>query len=547
MEKNMGKLAWLLGAVAIFGCDNNRNVAVSNTNPLGTVGGVVLDLNGEAPLGNAVVTLQTAGTVMMAMTDATGIYTIAKVPAGAFFLNIAVTGYETAYVPGNLVGAVGNFPVSNPQLTMPTVEMFKTDGTFAVSLVDDRGAPVAGVTVAARPQVKFFAYDYPYGGGTAFPQLVPFGQYTVSATTDAMGTATFTGLPTTTAFNLANNTQMFIDVPPVTIMGSTTTYQYLGESLPVNPTHISTPGGGNNYTIQLAGPNTPLSAVFSSIDYLVNRVGNVTPSFTNAVGSLLPTDKPISITFNQAVDQKTLRAQVLDENGVSLGNMTAAYPAGNIVSLTPATAFGAGKRYNLVLHAAPLSLAGGSGTPLNVTAPFFTAGPATVAVTATLTTLPVTGIAAPNVGKIVILQFSEAVGLGRGALTTVLPCVGWYESIDLDNSGGTVSFQGEYATTLQACPASPTPLVFDMTKLNSFEPVPSAQIPITGFATKWWAQVDDAAGAATTGGCKSTVAAPCTKPTTGTMMHLILSHLDSTLTLTRVNGQPVGDLAAAIQ
>jgi hypothetical protein len=543
MEANMGKLGWLLGVVAIFGCDNNRNVAVSNENPLGTVGGTVLDVNGELPLANAVVSLQTAGTVMMAMTDATGVYTLAKVPAGSFFLNISVTGYESAYVPGTLTGAVGNFPVSNPQTTMPTVELFKTDNAFTIALVDDRGAPVPGVTVTARPQIKFFAYDYPYGGGAAFPTLVPFGQYTVSATSDAMGIATFTGLPNAVALNMANSTQMFIDVPPITIMGSTT-YQYLGESLQVNPTHVSPPAGSNNtFTIQLVGPNAALTVLYSSIDYLIGRVGNAVPNFNNPVGSVLPTDKPISITFNQAVDQKTLRAQLLDESGVAQGNLTAAFVAGNIVQLTPATAFGAGKRYNLVLHASPLSLAGtANGTPLSITAPFFTAGPATVAVTATLTTLPVTGIASPAVGKIVMLSFSEAVGIGRGA-AAVLPCVGWYEGIDLDNTG-TVSYQGEWATSLQACPAPIAPIAFDVTRINSFEPSPSAQIPTTGFATRWWAQVDDTT---VTGGCKGGIAVACTRPTTATMMHLIFSHLDSTQTFTRANGQPVGDLTVAIQ
>jgi Carboxypeptidase regulatory-like domain/Bacterial Ig-like domain len=540
----MGKLAWVVAAMAVLGCDNNRNVAVSNSNPLGTVGGVVLDVNGEMPLANAVVSLQTAGTVMMAMTDPSGIYTIPKVPAGAFFINVSASGYESAYVPGDLTGAVGNFPVSNPQATMPTIELFKTDMTFSVALVDDRGAPVPGVTVTARPQVKYFAYEYPYGGGGAFPSLQPYGQYTVTATSDATGVATFMGLPTATALNLlGNSNQMYIDVPPITVMGSTT-YQYLGESLQVNPTRVQPPAGTNTYTIQLVGPNTPISAVYSSIDYIVGKTGTVLPAFVNPVASLLPTDKPITITFNQAVDQKALRAQLLDETGASLGNMTQTFIAGNIVQLTPAAAFSAGKRYNLVLHADPLSLAGSAGTPLNITAPFFTAGPATVSATATLTTLPVMGIAAPAVGKIVMLTFSEAVGIGRGASSNILGCVGWYESIDLDNSGGTVSYQGEYSTSLQTCPGAPAPIGFDVTKINSFEPAPSALIPMTGFANKWWAQVDDTT---VTGGCKGGIAVACSKPIAATMMHLIFSHLDSTQTFTRANGQPLGDLAIAIQ
>ena len=87
------------------------------------------------------------------------------------------------------------------------------------------------------------------------------------------------------------------------------------------------------------------------------------------------------------------------------------------------------------------------------------------------------------------------------------------------------------------------PIGFDVTRFNSFEPTaPGA--PTTGFATKWWTVVDDTT---VTGGCKTGIAVACTRPTTGTVMHLLFSRLDSTLTITRANGQPAGDLAIAIQ
>lgn len=537
----MGKLGLVVALLAVAACDNNRNVAVTNSNPLGTVGGRVLDLDGEAPLANAMVTLESAGATMTATTDMSGTYTLAKVPAGAFFLTIAMSGYESAYIPGTLSGAVGNFPVSNPQTTVPTVELFKTDTMFAVALVDDRGAPVMGVPVTARPQVKYFAYDYPYGtGGSSFPTLTPFGQYAVNAVSDANGIATFSGLPATVALNMinVNGTELFVDVPPITIMGSTT-YRWAGATFPLDPTRVTQPGGfpggtANTITIPLVGPNYPLSVVASSIDYLVTKA-------SSPVGSVVPTDKPLSITFNQAVDEKTLRAQLLDENGASLGNLAATFAAGNIVQLAPPATFNAGKRYNLVVHADPLSYAGNGGKPYNVTAPFFTAGAATVTLTAALT--PATGAPLPAAGKVVLLTFSEPVGLGN-ASTAALPCVAWYETIDLDNSGGTVSYQGEYGTSLPACPGSPPPNGFDVTKITPMEPTPAATIPVTGFASKWWVQVDDTTVA---GGCKGGITVACSRPVSGTVMHLLFSHLDSMLTVTRANGQPVGDLMAAIQ
>ncbi|HXU73955.1 MAG TPA: carboxypeptidase-like regulatory domain-containing protein [Polyangia bacterium] len=540
----MRKLAFVLGLVGAIGCGDNQKVAVSNTNPLGTVGGVVLDLEGEAPIMGATVTLQTAGTMMMAMTDMNGVYTFAKVPAGELFVNIAAPGYESAYVPGQLSGAVGNFPVSNPQTTMPTVELFKTSGTFAVALVDDRGAPVAGVTVTARPQVKYYAYDYPYNGTSGFPSLLPFGTYAVTATSDATGVATFSGLPSDYALNLIDATEMFVDVPPIVIMG-TSTYQFAGASFAINPTHVTDMAGGpaSTYTIRLVGANAALQPVSASIDYLVGKTGTVAASFGNAVASLLKTTDPISITFNQAVDQSSLRAQLLDENGVSLGNMMATFPAGNIVQLAAPPAYMAGRRYNLVLHAAPLSQAGSMGTPLNVTAPFFTAGPDTLAVTATLSTLPVAGTTIPGAGKIVLLTFSEAVGLGKGA-SPALGCTAWYDGIDLDNSGA-VSYQGEYSpTALPKCPDPTGPIVFDMTRLQPYEPNPQpGVIPTTGFTNKWYTVVDDTVPA---DGCK-TGQTTCTKPASATMMHLLFSHLDSTQTVTRANGQAIGDMNVAIQ
>src|SRR5436309_532436 len=98
------RIAILVAMAAVFGCDNNRNVAVSNTNPLGTVGGTVIELDGETPLMGAMVTLQSAGGTFSATTDANGVYTIEKVPAGGFWLTLAAAGHQSAYFPGTLAG-----------------------------------------------------------------------------------------------------------------------------------------------------------------------------------------------------------------------------------------------------------------------------------------------------------------------------------------------------------------------------------------------------------------------------------------------------------
>src|SRR5690349_4518328 len=127
----MRQLGLLAAAVALLACENKSSVNVSNSNATGTVGGVVLDVDGETPLMGAQVQLTTAGGMVPAvMTAADGSYSIPKVPVGNFFVTVSLSSYQSAYFPGALSGTVGNFPVSNPIATLPTVELFKNDGTF---------------------------------------------------------------------------------------------------------------------------------------------------------------------------------------------------------------------------------------------------------------------------------------------------------------------------------------------------------------------------------------------------------------------------------
>jgi hypothetical protein len=560
----MRQLGLLALGFALISCDNNRNVNVSNSNAQGTVGGQVLDVSGEAPLKGAMVTINSAGGNFTAPTDENGFYSIGKVPVGSFFVTIAQQGYQSAYFPGTLAGSVGNFPVSNPISTQPTVELFKADTTMTVSIVDDRGNPLSGIAATARSQVRYFAYATT--SSSSVPALTAFGTYSVTATTDAMGVATFKGLPNTFALDMlgAATTQVLVDVAPTTVMGSTT-YQWAGGSFPFNPSRP----GNNTFTIPLVGPSTALTVNQSSIDYLVGPAGPQT-SFSTSVGSLLPVDKPISITFNQAVDQKTLRAQLLDEAGNSLGNLSPTFTAGNVVQLAPPMGgFSPGVRLNLLLHAQPLSLAGSQNvTPFDVAAPFFTPNSATFGVTAKLQTVKVKAPPYGSTGVIATLTFTEPVGLGKaaiapwgGALPGIgLPCIAWYEnSIDLDKSGGTATYQGEYpgaGVTLPVCPNTANPPQpsggpIDVTKIYSGEVVAngvSPTPPITGFAKVWYVLLDpDFAAPATANGCASrdstgAALAACTKPSSASTLHLLFSTQSGAGTFKRVNGQPVPDL-----
>ena len=523
----MRQLAIVVAVAAVFGCDNNRNVAVSNDNPLGTVGGQVVELDGDMPLGDATVSLQSAGGTFTAMTDANGIYTIPKVPAGGFWLTISSPGHQSAYLSGQLDGAVGNFPVANPIVTVATVALFKNDYAFSVRLVDQNGAAAAGVPCVARVQARIFIYGY---GGNNTNAPSQSGTYAIKATSDMNGLVTFTGMASLQALAMIQvgyqGGQVFVDVPPVKVMG-TEEYAFAGATFAHDPSRLSSynPNTGANdplldATIVLAGPNTELRVMNSSIDFLRDKSGVGPFPFTQATGSVLPLDKPIAITFNQAIDAKTLRATVLDENGQSTGIALTPTVNTNVVALAPASAFAAGKRYNLALHADALTTPAGNNpfpTPtvreLNITAPFFTAGAAAVTVTPTLDKTTLTA-------AVLTLTFSEPVGLGKGA-TAAVPCVAWYEG------GGVILhaadpmnpvYPGEYSTTNpMVCnmPRTVDYASYDVTAITPQElknPA-NSEILATGFSTVWKIQTSVTASADNLG-CKSTtpMGASCVRP-----------------------------------
>jgi len=69
----MGKLAVALRVVAVSVCEQQPQRPRQQHQPARHRRRIVLDVNGETPRPKATYTMQTAGVVMMAMTDATGI------------------------------------------------------------------------------------------------------------------------------------------------------------------------------------------------------------------------------------------------------------------------------------------------------------------------------------------------------------------------------------------------------------------------------------------------------------------------------------------
>jgi hypothetical protein len=511
----MKTLALILCAAAL-GCGST--VSVGNDNPKGTVGGIVLDAETEMPIMGAMITIVSASATVQTTSDAMGVWQAKDVPAGTFILSIAMSNYITAQFNATLAGAVGNFPVNNPALTVGPTGLVKNSGTFSVRLVDQGGSPVAGVSVIARPQVRFVDLS------TAFKQSI--GDYNVQATSGMDGVAKFTGLPDYAGLGGVVSDILPIDVAPTKVMG-TDVYDFLGLTQTYQVNHLTDP----TPTIVLAGPKTTLAVLTSNVDYF--RTGTVGPT-----GSIVPVNGPISVAFNQAISPTSVKVTFQTDTGMLAPFTAMATVQGNVVTIMPSAGFTPGMRYNVQLHAeAAQALIAPGGGQFDSNAPFFaqqTAGvnPSTVAAHIDQTSPPGT--------PFLIITLNEAIGLG-GAFGAgySLSCVAYYEGVNFDNDSVN-NYQGEWPSTNNpaqvTCPSTPGPATVNVTQVTEIEPAG----PATGFSSKWKLQYDGPGN----GPCSTSLmtCGPTQRPVLGTKVHLVFSHQTSpSLTVHRVNGDAVGD------
>ncbi|HEY1586415.1 MAG TPA: carboxypeptidase regulatory-like domain-containing protein, partial [Polyangia bacterium] len=530
MKRMNWPINWITCAMlaAVGGC--SQGVSVDNANPSGTVAGVVLDATSEAPLMGATVTILAGAKTSTATTDMNGQFAVGKVPAGTFIMSVTQMGYVTAQLTDVLGGAVGNFPVANPQRTIGPVGLFPASGTFTVNVVDETGAPVPSLKLTAHTNVRQVVYDN--GAPTAE------GAYEVSAMTGMDGSAMFTGLPVLGALGYMGgivDDTFTVVVPPTKVMG-TEIYDFLGGQFGFHLAGLAS----STQVIHLAGPNTPLTILDSNIEYLRGHSGSSSPAFTAPVGSLIPINGPITIAFNQAIDPSSLRTEFLDENGALTSTMAMSTVTLNELSITPSVPFAAGKRYNLILHAVAATTAGtlGGGAQLDATAPFFSQPPAGAPITVIANS--VTTVQPPGGTGTITVQFelSEPIGLGNG-LNGVLDCVAFYEIGSMGvpgfNNDGTTVFQGDWKT-ISTSNSPPTNLVchqpvaagvageaeIDVTALTSLETTTPTTNPtvVTGFSSRFSIAIAVAPTAMNAGPCKQAVPAGtlpgCAIPGTGT-------------------------------
>jgi hypothetical protein len=541
----MRNLSLFVATAIALGGGCSQGVSVDNGNPNGTVGGVVLDASNEAPIGGATVKIVSGGSTRTAMTDMDGQFAVTKVPSGSFILTVTQMGYVSAQITDQLAGSVGNFPVHNPSQTIGPLGLLPATGSFTVHVVDETGGPVAGLQLSGRTHVRQVIYQNGQPSGE--------GAYEVAATTGMDGSATFTGLPVYGA--LAGLTvdldQLDVAVPPTKIMG-TEIYDFLGlvQAFHLNGLQSSA------QVIHLAGPNTALAILDSNIDYLRGVAAGAPPAFTAPVGSLIPINGPINVSFNQAINPSSLRAQFLDADGKLLATTAMAMVSLNTVQITPSAALQSGKRYNLILHATPATEAAANGaTQLDVTAPFFTEPPTGASITVVANSVQVQ---TPAAGPITVtFELSEPIGVGKGQ-TAALDCVAFYEitgSSGFNNDPNT-PFQGDWKIASGSTP--PTNLVcrqpvgatgdpqINVTGLQPLESTNTTanQTLITGFTSRFQITIGNAPTNMNEGPCimqTPRVFPGCTQPGVGTKIHLIFSRQDPSTTVKRVNGAPVPD------
>jgi hypothetical protein len=515
-------------AIAMSAGCGDSTVAAGNDNPIGTVGGMVLDAASQMPMTAATVKIVSGGDTLMAATQMDGTFAMTKVPAGSFIIEISSAGYTTARFQGNLA-AVGETPAKNPVATLGPIGLIKADGKFNVRLVDESGAPVPMVNVVGRATSAAFI-DFSNGDG------VGHGALTFTARSGNDGLVQFTGLPEYPTVAEWVNTNFVVDVPPEKIAG-TESYSFAGVSQIFNLANLTQSASDTQQapTILLAGPHTPLEVISSNLVYLK---GN--PVFLDQTAQVAP-NGPLTVVFNQAINPSTVRVAFYQEDAVALASATPMVTVTtNLLAITPNQALVAGARYNVLLHADSLLAPNVADveSEFNAVVPFFVqqASGVTPAVNVNSVSKVING----NVQ--VTFTLNEPIGIGAGN-TGAIDCVAFYEGANLDN-GDPASYVGEYEppTPVECWAQGNPPPPMNVTALV---PIEQPQQPglTTGFASKFLVNINNTASVPPGGpnslACKPGVPAPCSGPQSGNKIHLVFSRLPVSQTVRRTNGQPV--------
>ena len=521
----MMKIAWFgFSCVALLACNS---VAVDNGNPSGAVGGIVLDAASEMPLAGATVKVTTPYGVKTGMSGMDGTFVVQGVAAGVIIIEISSTGYVTARFTDKLSGAIGNFPVNNTTDNLGVLGLIKNTGVFNVRIVDEKGGPAPAIKAIAHTNAQFI--DFSSGSP------VSRGSIEIPGTSDMNGLVVLQGLPDYGSLAGTIDDRVDVSVPPTKVMGQEA-YSFLGitQSFFVNRL------GDQSPTIILAGPHTPLAVLQSNLPYLrPNNFGFLWQSPT------VPATGPAEVQFNQAIDPKTVRAQFLTDDAVTLANVQPSIQVlGNILELTPQSPLTAATRYHALIHTQSLNAGAVPDTnaQFDTVTPFFVAQAPGVSPAIQMTNPAPSKVIDAAGNMIVTFSFNEPVGLGNGSGGGV-SCVAFYE-FNLDN-GLPAASPGEYEPPSPVNCLNTPGLNNPYIDITAIRPLETAGTTVTGFATRWQVTVNTTQQAAfmnNGGGCTNMdPSGTCTGPLTGTKAHLVFNRLPPGSTIRRLTGEPLAE------
>ena len=433
-------------ALILFAACGGDAVDVSNVDPEGSVGGIIIDAQTREPLPGVTLALLAGGTVFdPEVTAEDGSFQFTEVPGGDVILTIAGgDAHSGATVRGTLPSSAGDFPLDNATLTLGPLGLLPNGDDFEVRVLDQFGAPVSGYPLGAELQVQYV--DYSQG----FPDAE--GQIFIQTTTNADGYATVAGLPD--FFSLGSvNDAIIVFLPP---------YDADGNGI------FEFPGGDTSFNLRSLDP-TPDIILDGNLAASLSVRASTVPRLVDATAgapAVLQTSGQIFVTFNLPI-QNSAEGTMTDEQG---GGISVPVSALTIGDDTLSIALGGlgltnNSEYNIHIHA--VAAAGDRFATGDFAASFFTVS--------TDPNVSVTGATRDAVTQLVTLTFNEPIGFGNVGSNSSLSggnCVVFF-GFDINGANG----QGDFVNELGATSCNVV--------LSSDEWDPPGLPTLSGFSSRW--------------------------------------------------------------
>jgi hypothetical protein len=346
-------LAGLVGCVLAAGCGDSLDV--NNTNPKGSIGGVVVDAVTRMPIEGATVSVIAGADAKDPETTGTdGRFRFTNVPAGEVLISIDGPeggGYQGVWLREILDDTAGDFPAQNT-ITVGPIGLIAPTDEVTVRVLDLEGQPVSMYTLT----MTHFAQYIDFSDGTSDAK----GEVVLAATTGTDGRATFQGLPP--FFSLASgvNGTALIGLPPVQENGI---YTYSG--------------GAQTLDLKALGDPTPDiildPSLAASLEIRASTIADLyDPPGSQPVPTVLPINGVVHVAFNLPI-QNNATVTVMDEQGTPIANQpTVTISDDNITMSFGNNPLVPGNEYNLSIHA--VSAVGEVAVSNDFAGAFFTPG-----------------------------------------------------------------------------------------------------------------------------------------------------------------------------